>query len=159
MPPFRSHPNNLTLPIPFSATPPTLCHTLGTFQYIQSVCLTHTVLEHITRAQPRLTQLNLNICSPLFAIITPSVHSTLLSAQRALDRLDDIKLCKLSNLCTHYLNGGGILPFRHPPPLISNKPSLASYLNLSIPPHTPTKLPPKFKPSHTPMPPPTQFPS
>ena len=43
-------PNNFTLPIPFSATPPTLCHTLTTFQFIQSVHLTHTVLEHNTRA-------------------------------------------------------------------------------------------------------------
>ena len=148
-------PNNLTLPIPFSATPPTLRHTLATFQYIQSVRLTHTVLEHNTRAAQthatQLKQLFSTICHH-HPHLLPSVHSTLLSAQRALDRLAELKLRKLSNLCTNYLNGGGVLPFRHPlatpPPLISNQPSLASYLNLPTPPHTPPKLPPKFKPFH-----------
>ena len=33
-------------------------------------------------------------------------------------------------------------------PFISIKPSLASYLNLPIPPHLPPTLLPKFKPSH-----------
>ena len=39
-------PNNLILPIPFTAFPPALRHTLATFQYIQSICLAHTVLQH-----------------------------------------------------------------------------------------------------------------
>ena len=111
--------NNFTLPIPFSATPPTLHHTLATFQYIQSIRLTHTVLEHYTRAvqthAAQLKHLFSTICHHHPNLLT-SVHSTLLSAQRALDRLADIKLRKLSNLCTNYLNGGAILHFLHPLP-------------------------------------------
>ena len=110
-------PNNLTLPIPFSASPPALRHTLATFQYIQSIHLTHTVLQHYTLAvQTHAAQLKY-----LFSIIChqhphllPSVHSTLLSAQRALNCLVDIKIHKLSNLCTNFLNGGGFLPLCNP---------------------------------------------
>ena len=43
-------PNNLTLNIPISASPPELHHTLATLRYIQSIHLTHTVLRHHMRA-------------------------------------------------------------------------------------------------------------
>ena len=128
---------NLTLPIPFSASPPSLCHTLATFQYIQSICLTHTVLQQYTlAAQTHAAQLK----HLFFTMCHQHPHFlpqlTVLFARRNVRMIAS----PISNFVNSPISaliismGATSSPFASPP-LIYNNPSLASDLNLPPPTH------------------------
>ena len=105
-------------------------HLLHSITLNLSVSLTQCYITCLLSRHPLL---NSDICFPSFITTTPfpplsSQYSTLSATCIRLPHR--YKFHKLSNLCTNFLRGG-ILPLHHPLPLISDKPSLVSYQNLT----------------------------